>query len=194
MARAAGAKSSMQTRVTNKPWPSRRMARPSPWWWVAVKPQKEPDRIDLVRVLRANPSAAAMVWLRRRRGVRRGRRRRPSYRTPPGRLSGRATGRAPGRAGPGAARRAALAWAALPAARHRPATPHAGRASARAGGRLRWVPAGSRQHSEPSTCHRRLPLQLTILARRIVPRLSGRLVLRGPRNESRARQVSVTEA
>ena len=29
-------------------------------------PQNAPDRIDLVRVLRANPSAAAMVWLRRR--------------------------------------------------------------------------------------------------------------------------------
>jgi len=41
-------------------------------------PEQAPDRIDLVRVLRANPSAAAMVWLRRRRGVRRGRRRRRS--------------------------------------------------------------------------------------------------------------------
>ena len=114
-------------------------------------PQKAPDRIELVRVLRANPSAAARVWPRRRRGVRRGRRRRPSDRTPPGRLSGRATGRAPGRAGPGAVRRADLAWAALPAARHRPATPPADWASARAGDRLRWVPRQAPgSQSEPS--------------------------------------------
>jgi hypothetical protein len=39
-------------------------------------PQKAPDRIDLVGVLRADPSAV-MVWLRRRRV----RRRRRSYRT-----------------------------------------------------------------------------------------------------------------
>jgi len=46
---------------------------------------------------------------------------------------GSTTGGPPGRAGPGAVRRADLAWAAPPAARHRPATPHAGRASGRVG-------------------------------------------------------------
>ena len=154
-------------------------------------PQQAPDRIDLGRVLRADPSAAAMVWLRGRRVVRRVRRRRrscwptggfawpqqvpdridlearaarrslgrgdglavppprgsPRASPPPilpnsrGRLSGRATGGPPGSAGPGAARRADLAWAALPAARHRPAThtPAGPRAELATGGG-RWVP------------------------------------------------------
>src|SRR5512139_2391251 len=49
------------------------------------------------------------------------------------RLTHRAAGGRPGGAGPGAALRADLGRAALPAARRRPATPHAGRASSRAG-------------------------------------------------------------
>jgi hypothetical protein len=135
-----------------------------------------PDRIDLMRVLRADPSAAAMVWLRGPAG------RRVVRRASPPPILPNPTGPS-SRVEPPADVRAELARArretrissgqlcqlpGIDQQRHMPAGPLGpgwlwG---------LRRVPAGSRAPSRAFQGHRRLRLQLTILARRIVPRLS----------------------